>query len=360
MTSPNPLPVHLITGLLGSGKTTTLKQLIKQKPAHEVWGFIINEFGEVDIDAATLSQADPDNSVLSVAGGCVCCTAQYGLTQAINQLLNQQSEQLSGQTFTRIWIEPTGLGHPAKIIDTLTRSTFVQPLSLQKIVCVITPQQLTKERWDKSAVMRDLVTLANMILLNKIDRSSKPEVEQAMQLLNDLYPPKQAVFKTEQSQIELKYLLSPRASQALTLLSTKGQVTHSQQLKSTSECVKSSLPGISHCIKQLEPSSDRIKSIGWVFNNQIQFSRTQLKAFFASYGHELSRAKGILKTGNEWQLINWTNHKGQTELTFEDIAWRQDSRLECIFSVDQKMAPNDLGVHKVIEIQLLSCIAKTT
>lgn len=366
MTSPASLPVHLITGLLGSGKTTTLKQLIKQKPAHEVWGFIINEFGEVDIDAATLSQTDSNNSVLSVAGGCVCCTAQYGLTQAINQLLSQQTEQLSGQPLTRIWIEPTGLGHPAKIIDTLTRATFIQPLSLQQIVCVITPQQLTKARWNKSAVMRDLVTLSDIILLNKTDLSSKQEIEQATQLLDNLYPPKQAAFKTEQGQIALECLLSPRVSQTLTILSSnsrqecsQGEAEHDKQVQITTESEKSSLPGVSHCIKQTEPSSGKIASIGWIFNNQIQFSRTKLKAFFASYGAQLVRAKGILKTGNEWQLINWTNHEGQTQLTFEGIAWRQDSRLECIFSEALKTDSNDLKPHKVIEIQLLSCISKT-
>ena len=143
------LPTHLITGLLGSGKTTTLRQLLQQKPAHERWGIIINEFGEVDIDAATLQSQDSNDAVLSVTGGCVCCSAQHGLTQAINQLLVESKEN----PISRLFIEPTGLGHPAKIIDTLRQSPFVPPLTLQPIICVITPQQLTPLRWQKSIKM---------------------------------------------------------------------------------------------------------------------------------------------------------------------------------------------------------------
>lgn len=187
-----PLPVHLITGLLGSGKTTALTHLLSQKPPEENWGFIINEFGNIDIDAATLSQANSNRQVLSIAGGCVCCTAQHGLKQAINQILKQQQPN---QALTRLWIEPTGLGHPAKIIDTLTRETFIQAIELQKVVCVITPHQLTPERWQKSAVMRDLVTLSDIILLNKTDLSQSEETQQAQQLLSHLYPPKLEIYR---------------------------------------------------------------------------------------------------------------------------------------------------------------------
>ena len=358
------LPAHLITGLLGSGKTTALRQLIAQKPKEETWGFIINEFGEVDIDAATLIQSNSsnenDNPVVSVAGGCVCCTAQVGLSQAINQLLDQQSEL---HPLTRIWIEPTGLGHPAKIIDTLTHIKFAQPLVLQKIVCVITPQQLTKERWQKSAVMRDLVTLSDIILLNKTDLSNDCENLQAIELLEGLYPPKQNIVKTKQSQVELQFLLQPRPVQALSLLSSTnkpastGEDQHLQQTAQRSQVVNSDLPGLIRCTKHSNPLTDTITAIGWVFAASTQFNRIKLKEFFETLSTVLSRAKGILKTGNEWQLINWSCDNDQSQLTFEDIAWRQDSRLECLFK-DDISQNKKLIEDKLLEIQLLNCISK--
>ena len=176
-----PLPVYLITGLLGSGKTSLLLELIKQKPANENWAILINEFGEIDIDSvmlktASLSQIKSGISVQTIAGGCICCSANISLGKAINELL--QSHQ-----FDKLFIEPTGLGHPAKIIDLISKSAFVKPISLYKTLCVITPNQLTEVRWQKSQVMRDLVTLADTIILNKIDLSTQKEQQQAQEIL---------------------------------------------------------------------------------------------------------------------------------------------------------------------------------
>jgi G3E family GTPase len=196
-----PLPINLITGLLGSGKTTAIKSLIKQKPPQENWGILINEFGEIGIDAASLSP-QKSLSILEVSGGCICCTAQLGLTQSLNQLLSHPTP------LDRILIEPTGLGHPAKIIDTLTQGGFAQTIELAQIICIITPPQLTPERWQKSAVMRDLVTLCDIVFLNKTDTCSLQQLTQAQQVLAQCYPPKQNIKPTQFAQILLSDLRS--------------------------------------------------------------------------------------------------------------------------------------------------------
>ncbi|MEA3404711.1 MAG: CobW family GTP-binding protein [Pseudomonadota bacterium] len=337
--SHSPLPVHLITGLLGSGKTTTLKHLIRQKPCHERWGILINEFGDIDIDAASL-QANVSNeiSVSQVSGGCVCCTAQFGLVEAINQLLTQPID--------RLLIEPTGLGHPAKIIDTLKHTLFKQPLSLQAIVCVITPKQLTEQRWQKSAVMRDLVTLADLILLNKIDLSSETEQACSVAILNSVYPAKQYLLPTQLGQIDFNTLLKPHRPAQFVLL--QGLENHQQQVTMQSESYTSQIPSNQACSFS-KNSQQHLVALGWVWDSTLQFNRVKLKAFFKDLASLLSRAKGLLKTGNEWQLINWS--EGQLE--FEDIAWRQDSRLELLFKSEAELTPDFV---KDIEIQLLSCI----
>ncbi|MGM0541865.1 MAG: CobW family GTP-binding protein [Pseudomonadota bacterium] len=352
------LPTHLITGLLGSGKTTTLRQLLAQKPAHERWGIIINEFGEIDIDAATLQSQQSNDTVLSVSGGCVCCSAQLGLVQAIKQLLAESKEN----PISRLFIEPTGLGHPAKIIDTLTQSSFVSPLSLQPIVCVITPQQLTPLRWQKSAVMRDLVTLSDIILLNKTDLSDKIAIHQAVEVLQKTYPPKARIEQTQQGIISLTQLThTPPNNQQkqpprFTILSSQtGLSDHLRQTAHASTAIASALPGVIQCLIQTHSEQNRLMSIGWVFHSKIQFNRVKLKALFTELAPILARAKGVLKTGNEWQLINWSDG----ELNFEEIAWRQDSRLELLFNDTVNPQIESLNHHKGIENQLLRSISKT-
>ncbi|WP_019557948.1 CobW family GTP-binding protein [Thiomicrorhabdus arctica] len=358
MPQQTSLPTHLITGLLGSGKTTTLRQLLHQKPEHERWGIIINEFGEVDIDAATLQSQGSNDAVVSVSGGCICCSAQYGLTQAINQLLAESATNV----ITRLFIEPTGLGHPAKIIDTLTQSSFVRPLSLQPILCVITPQQLTPLRWQKSSVMRDLVTLSDIILLNKTDLSSADEQNIALELLQNGYPAKTQVKPTQQGWISLAEILNLEQNTdnknryRFTLSNSfEGFRVHQKQTTQRSKAIESSLPGVRQCLIQVVSDTSELSSIGWIFHSKIQFNRIKLKSFFTTMAPFLNRGKGLLKTGNEWQLINWSDE----HLSFEDIAWRQDSRLELLFNDTIDPQKQSLKHHKDIENQLLRCISKT-
>lgn len=339
MLNQAPLPVHLITGLLGSGKTTTLKHLISQKPKHERWGVLINEFGEIGIDGASLESESSDQLALSqVSGGCVCCSAQFGLIEAINRLLSQPLD--------RLFIEPTGLGHPAKIIDTLKQTAFKQPLALQAVVCVITPKQLTETRWQKSAVMRDLVTLADIVVLNQTDLSSQNEQACSNAILSALYPNKSQVIHSQFGQVKLDDLLKPSRPAGFVILS--GLAEHQQQMPAHSKDYESQIPHTQACRFSTNQTGNVI-SLGWIWSAKNQFNRVQLKLFFEQIAPQLLRAKGLLKTGNEWQIINWT----EQQLHFDDLAWRQDSRLELLFKSDAQINPSDI---KVIEIQLLNCL----
>lgn len=337
--SSSALPVHLITGLLGSGKTTTLKQLIAQKPEHERWGILINEFGDIDIDHASLQpQASEQLQLSQVSGGCVCCTAQFGLIEAINQLLSQPLD--------RLFIEPTGMGHPARIIDTLKQTQFKQPLALQAIVCVITPQQLTEQRWKRSAVMRDLVTLSDIVMLNKSDQSSATEQDSAEAILNALYPSKPQVIHSQFGEVGLAELLKPNRPAPFILLS--GVQEHQQQTAMDTIDYHSQTPLNQTCQLSTNPQQHLV-ALGWVWSSELQFNRVKLKAFFSELLPLLTRGKGLLRTGREWQLVNWSDY----QLQFEEIAWRQDNRLELLFKPEAELDPDKVND---IEIQLVNCI----
>lgn len=314
--------VNLITGLLGSGKTTVLKTLLKHKPADETWALLVNEFGEIGIDAALLESFD--TPLQEIKGGCLCCTAQFGYQQALGNLLKLG--------FDRLFIEPTGLGHPANTIDILQSSSFKEQLKVYGIFCVITPQQLTKERWQKAKVMRDLVTLADVILLNKIDQSSENDISEAQEILQTVYPRKTEILQTDFLHLNDKTLPEKLLSsldfkqppQPFVML--EGLEDH-QKISNLKTVNLHSLIG--SCI-ELKGQFGSISSLGWVFDAKVQFNRNRLKEFTTQYSKTLLRAKGVIRTGKEWQSLNWID---QT-ITLEDIAWRQDSRLELIFSDD--------------------------
>ena len=337
MPSTPPIPVYLITGLLGSGKTTALLKLIQQKPANETWAILVNEFGEIDIDNAVLEQAasfadDATITVTSVSGGCICCTANLALGKAINRLLENQ-------IIDRLFIEPTGLGHPAQIMDVIAKSSFLKPLQLNRTICMITAQQLTPSRWQKSQVMRDLVHLADTLVLNKTDLATPEQQQIAQNLLQQCYPPKSDIICTEYGKIDVRAVLNSNQHQGFKILPTStlkmSDATSPLKQNGSSfnktqeqQAAESSLDSVKQCFISFNPDQqDALGSVGWVWENHVQFNRIKLIHVFQKLGSQLLRAKGVLKTGNEWQLFQWSDG----EITFSDIAWRQDSRLECLF-----------------------------
>nr|CBX70012.1 hypothetical protein YEW_IU38090 [Yersinia enterocolitica W22703] len=92
---------NLITGFLGCGKTTTIRHLLSQKPEHEKWAVLVNEFGEIGIDGALL--ADSGAVLKEIPGGCMCCVNGFPMQVGLNMLLQQAKPD-------RLLIEPTGWG----------------------------------------------------------------------------------------------------------------------------------------------------------------------------------------------------------------------------------------------------------
>ncbi len=120
------IPVTVLTGFLGSGKTTVLAQLLKN-PKLEKTAIIVNEFGEVGLDHDLLERSDED--LILLANGCVCCTVRGDLIGAF-QKLEAQRLASTGRAFDRVIIETTGLADPAPILHTMMSDAFVTGHSL--------------------------------------------------------------------------------------------------------------------------------------------------------------------------------------------------------------------------------------
>lgn len=86
-----PVPVTIITGGLGTGKTTVLRHLVETKPREEHWAIVVNEFGAVGIDGAAIEAAAASGTavVKQIAGGCMCCVNPGLLEACIAQIVRQ-------------------------------------------------------------------------------------------------------------------------------------------------------------------------------------------------------------------------------------------------------------------------------
>jgi G3E family GTPase len=128
------VPVSVITGFLGSGKTTLLARLLRD-PAFERTAVIINEFGAVGLDHLLVESSD--EQILTLEGGCVCCTVRGDLVRTAGDLLARRA---SGKVtpFERIVIETTGLADPAPILHALmTDRDIADALRLESVIATV-------------------------------------------------------------------------------------------------------------------------------------------------------------------------------------------------------------------------------
>lgn len=196
--------VNLITGFLGSGKTTTLRHLLAHKPEQEKWAVLVNEFGEIGIDGALL--ADTGAVLKEIPGGCMCCVNGLPMQVGLNMLLQQAKPD-------RLLIEPTGLGHPKQILTLLTSDTYQAWLTLQATLCLLDARQLAEEKYAANENFRDQLACADIIVANKEDAYAQSDRENLAAWRQENAAQRQVIV-TRQGALDSALLETPRHNRA--------------------------------------------------------------------------------------------------------------------------------------------------
>ncbi|MFP4080374.1 MAG: CobW family GTP-binding protein [Ectothiorhodospira sp.] len=304
--------LNLISGFLGAGKTTAILHLLRHHAPGERWAVLVNEFGEVGIDGGVLEDAGGGIPVREVSGGCICCTGAMNLRVALTRLLREVRPD-------RLLLEPTGLGHPAGIVDTLRDPWLAGAVRLGNILTVVDPTGFSEERLEKSLIYADQLALADVVVLNKTDVAPEDRIRALEAHLAGLYPPKQAVVRTTRGEVDPALLdLEGRARPGGTFTPMQATAQAACPLSQASTPARGQAP---------EADTAR----GWCFGPEVIFDRKALEALFAAPPFDaLTRAKGVVRTGREWHRLDWA--EGRLEIT--PITWRRDSRMELIAPED--------------------------
>ncbi len=150
-------PVALVTGYLGSGKTTLIRALL-ESPALGETAVIVNELGEIGIDHAILRRVD-ERTVL-LASGCVCCTLRGDLADELRDLVDRRA---SGEIppFTRVVVETTGVADPAPILATLVSEPLVRnQYVLESVIATVDAQHgLRGEESERQVAAADVLVV---------------------------------------------------------------------------------------------------------------------------------------------------------------------------------------------------------
>ena len=216
-------PVLLLTGYLGSGKTTLVNKILSNKKGIK-FAVIVNDIGEVNIDADLIEAGgvvdQKDDSLVALQNGCICCTLKMDLIQQLNEIVSQQK-------FDYIVIEASGICEPAPIAQTICAYPQMYPdlakngkAILDSIVTVVDARRMCDEfsagndllkkdlqEDDLENLLIQQIEFCNIILLNKVDDVNKEELGLVKSIIRSLQP-KAEIIECNYGDVDLDKIIN--------------------------------------------------------------------------------------------------------------------------------------------------------
>jgi G3E family GTPase len=311
------IPTHVIAGPLGAGKTSLIKHLLAQRPTGERWAVLINEFGQIGIDAALLTQEADGIALGEVAGGCLCCVNGAPFQVGLGRLLRKARPD-------RLFIEPSGLGHPVQLLKQLSEAPWQGVLSLQPSVLVLDAQALAAGKPLPEA-QQEALNSAGLLLMNKSEGLEDADRQRIGAML-----PVRPLYWTQQAALPLSELpgLASRAVAGVDNFVMPKRLAQLPAIWSD--------PTQPICLSQEQEGG---WSIGWRWHPSQVFDTALLGRWLESLSWR--RAKLVVHGEQGWVSANALDNSA---VAWQASEWRQDSRIELIFSTPQDLEELQRGL----------------
>ena len=161
------VPVTLLVGFLGSGKTTLANRMLSEQHDQRM-AVIVNEFGDVGIDGQLIMSVD--DNVVELSNGCLCCTVQGDLADTLRQLFERRRQTVDAKPFERIVIEASGLASPGPVLQRmLVDPTLHAHVQVDGVITMAHAQHIVQQLADHPEASEQ-VAYADLIILNHCDQ----------------------------------------------------------------------------------------------------------------------------------------------------------------------------------------------
>lgn len=239
MNSRKEIPVLLLTGYLGSGKTTLLNKILANQKGIK-FAVIVNDIGEVNIDAALIEQGGvvgkKDDSLVALQNGCICCTLKMDLVEQLKEIVDMQK-------FDYIVIEASGICEPAPIAQTICSIPTLGPqyvkngvLRLDSIVTIVDALRMKDEFAGGDDLMKDnideedlaslviqQIEFCNIILLNKAAEVEPKDLDKLKHIIKAIQP-KAEIFECNYGDVDLDKIVNTRKFDWETVATSAGWI----------------------------------------------------------------------------------------------------------------------------------------
>ncbi|AZC17226.1 GTP-binding protein [Pseudomonas sp. CMR5c] len=204
--------VSVISGFLGSGKTTLLNRILNGDHGLKI-GVMVNDFGEINIDAGLIVSAT--QNITSLANGCICCTVESDLIEQLEKLCSM----VEGRP-EHILIETSGVSDPGRVVHTLRYPQFRQRLALDTVVVLLDAERQGELPQEVRPLAQEQLAAADIVVINKVDLVS-PERLQALK--HQWLFPRAKVHEAVFADIPLPFIFDIRPHRLVPLARHDGQ-----------------------------------------------------------------------------------------------------------------------------------------
>jgi G3E family GTPase len=246
-----PVPILLVVGFLGAGKTTLVNHVLANAGGRRI-AAVVNDFGAINIDAELIAGAA--DGVVSLANGCICCSLEGDLLRTLAAILRRSPRPEA------IVIETSGIADPADIVRNLMDPVIWREAPLETVLCVV---DTTAADALDDALLRGQVRAADIVALSKLDLADDAErVRAAVRAIN----PRCVVVEAPHGRVPMELLFPADPA----------------------------LPPAPRDVGRARPVSDRFESTIWTSDRAVSLPR--LQAEIGRLAPRLARAKGFFET----------------------------------------------------------------
>jgi len=345
----NNIPCNIITGFLGVGKTTAIQYLLKHKPATQRWAVLVNEFGQVGLDAELIEgdvarekPAGASVYIKEIPGGCMCCSAGLPMAVALNQLIKEAKPD-------RLLIEPTGLGHPKEVLKVLNGDNYKDVLDVQNTLTILDARHFNDDRYLKSPVYKQQLSVADVFIFNKSDEASEQDKSKANDYLEDHDFGSVKTVDVVNGEIA-QSLLFEKVTKPATKEIKKGFSflfkaldAHTLDNESVDDCSG---------FQRFKKIQDGFTSWGWVFeadNKDNFFDLTEIERALKGFSSLVLRIKAVIYSQDQCLYVNI--QQADESLTRDDLDGSDPSNNTTKIEI---IAQADVDFEK-IESAILGC-----
>ena len=317
--SKRELPVVLITGYLGSGKTTLMQHLLSQEKRKVA--LIVNDMGAINIDASLLSKTGnkiAQVELVEMQNGCICCTLR-------DEFMEQIEKLAADDTLEAIFVEASGISEPSSIAGAFVNyeeSTDTR-VYLKTVVSVVDVDRIYREflnsleddedteEGDVINLIMDQIEFCNVMLLNKTDLLDKAQLEEVKTSLRNLQKEAEMIPCTH-GLVDLDMLLN-------------------REDFDFEDCLASG--SVQQALNECDPEDEKacVDEYGissFVFEEKRPFNREAFNRLIEEYPTELIRSKGYIWFSDDWKHIQLFEQAGRnasvTELSEWVSAWTEE------------------------------------